>query len=385
MCAYEWMPMTTYGMLSTYPPTQCGLATFAAALSHALRTQQDRISVVAMADDSHATVPAEVDRLWVRGSADGARSVAAQLNTTDVAILQHEYGIFGGPDGVDVVDAMARVRVPLITVFHTVLEAPTPRQRFIIEDLAARSDSIVTMTASARQRLIVKYRVDATKIVVIPHGADATHITGAVPVRDNDRPVILTWGLLGAGKGIEWGIAAMALLADLNPRPIYRIVGKTHPKVVENEGERYRRGLEAQVAHDGLGDVVEFDARYLTVPDLQQIVAGADVVLLPYDSLDQVTSGVLVEAVTAGKPVISTRFPHAVELLSHGVGILVDRGNPEQIAHAVRRLVTDPKTARDMSAAARQVAPDLLWSTVAERYRDVAENLLTKTRVRISA
>jgi glycosyltransferase involved in cell wall biosynthesis len=377
--------MTTYGMLSTYPPTQCGLATFAAALSHALRTPHDRISVVAMVDDADASVPAGVDRLWVRGSANGARLAADQLNMADVVILQHEYGIFGGPDGVDVVDAMARVNVPVITVFHTVLEAPTPRQRFIIEDLAARSDAIVTMTSSARQRLVVKYRVDPSKIVVIPHGADATHITGTIPSRANDRPVVLTWGLLGEGKGIEWAIAALALLTDLDPQPVYKIVGKTHPKVVENEGERYRRGLETQVVRDGLGDLVEFDARYLTVPELQQIVAGADMVLLPYDSLDQVTSGVLVEAVTAGKPVISTKFPHAIELLSHGLGVLVDRGNPRQIADAIRRLVTDPALARDMSNAARQVAPTLLWSHVAEQYRDVAARLLTNTRVRISA
>ena len=377
--------MTTYGMLSTYPPTQCGLATFAAALSHALRTSHDRISVVAMVDDAAANVPAGVDRLWARGSANGAHLAADQLNLTDVVILQHEYGIFGGPDGVDVVDAMARVNVPVMTVFHTVLEAPTPRQRFIIEDLATRSDAIVTMTSSARQRLVVKYRVDASKIVVIPHGADATHITGTIPSRANDRPVVLTWGLLGEGKGIEWAIAAMAMLTDLHPQPVYKIVGKTHPKVVENEGERYRRGLERQVVRDGLGDLVEFDARYLTVPELQQIVAGADMVLLPYDSLDQVTSGVLVEAVTAGKPVISTKFPHAIELLSHGLGVLVDRGNPRQIADAIRRLVTDPALARDMSNAARQVAPTLLWSHVAEQYRDVASQLLTNTRVRISA
>lgn len=377
--------MTTYGMLSTYPPTQCGLATFTAALAQALRTNHDRTSVVAMADEPRAELPPWVDRFWVRGSANGARSTADYLNRADVVILQHEYGIFGGPDGVDVVDAMARVQVPVITVLHTVLEAPTPRQRFIIEDLGARSDAIVTMTASARQRLALKYDMDVSKVVVIPHGADASHLTGVAPDRVNDRPVILTWGLLGEGKGIEWGIAAMALLKDLDSQPVYRVVGKTHPKVLENEGERYRLGLESQVAREGLEDLVEFDARYLTIPELQRIVAGADVVLLPYDSRDQVTSGVLVEAVTAGKPVISTRFPHAIELLSHGVGILVDRGDAAQIANAVRRLVTDPALAREMSAAARQVAPDLLWSAVGKQYRDLTKRLLTKSRVRISA
>ena len=377
--------MTTYGLLSTYPPTQCGLATFAMALSHGLTTSQDHVSVVAMVDEHQAGFPNEVDHQWVRGSANGALYAAGHLNATDVVILQHEYGIFGGPDGGDVVEALDRVSVPVISVFHTVLEAPTPSQRFILEDLASRSDMIVTMTASARRRLMMKYRIEAEKIIVIPHGADETHFADHIHTSRNVRPTILTWGLLGAGKGIEWGIEAMALLTDLEPAPLYRIVGKTHPKVLENEGERYRHDLQALVKRRGIADRVEFDARYLTTPELQGIVASADVVLLPYDSRDQVTSGVLVEAVTAGKPVISTKFPHAIELLSQGLGILVDRADPTQIAHAIRRLVTEPEVAMGMAAAARRMAPELLWSTVAAQYRTVATRLLDSVQVRISA
>ncbi len=377
--------MTTYGMLSTYPPTQCGLATFAAALADSLITRQDRVSVVAMVDKPQTGFPAEVDLQWVRGSAEGAYETASRLNATDVVILQHEYGIFGGADGHDVVEVMNLVTVPVITVFHTVLETPTANQRFILEDLATRSNTIVTMTSTARHRLVTKYQVNAAKVVVIPHGADETHLTGRFRTRTNLRPTILTWGLIGSGKGIEWGISAMALLADIKPAPLYKIVGKTHPKVVENEGERYRESLMKQVSEKGLQDRVEFDARYLTIPELQEIVAGADIVLLPYDSKDQVTSGVLVEAITAGKPVISTRFPHATELLSGGMGILVERENPAQIAKAIRRLLTEPDTATEMAAAARRMAPELLWSAVADKYRDVAAHLMHTTKARISA
>lgn len=377
--------MTTYGMLSTYPPTQCGLATFAAALTDSLRTRQDRVSIVAMVDEPQRDLPSEVDHQWVRGEREGAGKTAARLNASDVVILQHEYGIFGGADGLDVVEAIGLVTVPVITVFHTVLEAPTPNQRFILEDLAARSNTIVTMTASARHRLVTKYRVNAAKVVVIPHGADATHLSARFRARTNLRPTILTWGLIGSGKGIEWGISAMAMLTDLAPSPLYKIVGKTHPKVLQNEGERYRESLQEQVKRGGLEGCVEFDARYLSIPELQEIVAGADVVLLPYDSKDQVTSGVLVEAVTAGKPVISTRFPHAIELLSSGMGILVERENPLQIAQAIRRLLTEPGTAKDMAAAARRMAPELLWSAVGDKYRDVAAHLLHTSRVAVSA
>lgn len=377
--------MTTYGMLSTYPPTHCGLATFAAALADSLMTRHDRVSIVAMVDEPQRGFPVEVEYQWVRGAKDGAHATAARLNTTDVVILQHEYGIFGGADGIDIVEAMNAITVPVITVFHTVLETPTANQRFILEDLAARSNTIVTMTSSARHRLVTKYQVNPAKVVVIPHGADETHLTGRFRACMSPRPTILTWGLIGSGKGIEWGISAMAMLADLTPAPVYKIVGKTHPKVLEQEGERYREGLQEQVRISGLQGQVEFDARYLTIPELQGIVAGADIVLLPYDSKDQVTSGVLVEAVTAGKPVISTRFPHAIELLSGGMGILVERENPGQIAQAIRRLLTEPETAQEMSAAARRMAPELLWSAVADKYRDVAAHLLHTSRVRISA
>lgn len=377
--------MTTYGMLSTYPPTQCGLATFAAALSDSLSTKRDRVSIVTIVDSPQITFPGEVDHQWVRGEQGGAERAADRLNATDIVILQHEYGIFGGADGVDVVEAIRRVNVPVITVFHTVLEAPTPHQRFILEDLAAQSDTIITMTASARHRLVSKYHVDAAKVVVIPHGADETHLTGRARSGTNARPTILTWGLIGSGKGIEWGISAMAMLTDLRPAPLYRIVGKTHPKVLEREGEHYRDRLTSLVGRGGLEDSVEFDSRYLSIPELQEIVAAADVVLLPYDSRDQVTSGVLVEAVTAGKPVISTRFPHATELLSGGMGILVDRENPVQIADAIRRLLTEPSTAREMAAAARRLAPELLWSAVADKYRDVAAHLQHTSRTRVSA
>jgi glycosyltransferase involved in cell wall biosynthesis len=197
--------------------------------------------------------------------------------------------------------------------------------------------------------------------------------------------VILSWGLLGEGKGLEWGIEAMSQLGDLDPVPEYHIVGGTHPKVIAWEGETYRRRLEADVARLGVADRVRFDARYLSTDELQRIVEAADIVLLPYDSVDQVTSGVLVEAITAGKPVVSTAFPHAVELLSGGMGLLVDRQDPTAIADAVRRLLTDPTLASQMSEDARRVTPDLLWPAVADRYRDLAATVSPADLVAMSA
>jgi len=319
-----------------------------------------------------------------------------------VAIVQHEYGIFGGRDGDDVLDVLAAVRVPVISVLHTVLTSPTPNQRRVLAGVVAASSVVVTMTQTARQRLLDGWDVDPGKVMVIAHGAEdnrapepghddvtrwedeggsreqaaaaPTTTTGA-PAR---RPTILTWGLLGPGKGIEWALEAMAELADLDPRPVYEVVGETHPRVVEWAGEAYREGLEAQVADLDLAGHVAFDGRYLDGPTLRSIVRAADIILLPYDSRDQVTSGVLTEAVVAGKPVVSTSFPHAVELLSSGAGLLVPQRDPGAISRALRTLLTDPALTAEMARTSRSLAPGLLWPAVAEQYVGVGEGLVAE-------
>jgi glycosyltransferase involved in cell wall biosynthesis len=168
----------------------------------------------------------------------------------------------------------------------------------------------------------------------------------------------------------------MALLRDLHPAPQYWVVGQTHPRVLELHGERYRDALVARVRRLAVGDSVHFDDRYLAEADLRRLVRLADVVVLPYDSRNQVTSGVLIEAIAAGKPVISTDFPHARELLSAGAGLLVARQDPTAIAAALRLVLTEPGRRAAMSAMARRLAPALLWPAVAEQYRETAAEVL---------
>lgn len=386
---------TSYGVLSTYPPTQCGLATFTSALVQSLRSPADVVGVVDIVDIASAPRSPEVRHQWVRGHHDGAESTATRLNGFDVVVVQHEYGIFGGPDGQDVLDVVRAVTRPVITVLHTVLVAPTLRQKAILDELILLSDIVVTMTVTAKERLIHRYLVDEDKIRVIPHGAIDPRIGGKATARleggqvgpraASNGPIILTWGLLGEGKGIEWGISAMAQLRDIRPAPRYHVVGETHPKVVERDGEAYRHGLEARARELSVDDVVTFDARYLATHQLSRLVREAEVILLPYDSREQVTSGVLVEAVTAGKPVVATAFPHAVELLSSGAGLLVERQNPEAIAAALRRVLTEPGLAEGLAAEADRLSPSLLWSSVAQQYRDLASSALDSESVRMSA
>jgi len=386
---------TSYGFLSTYPPTQCGLATFTSALVSSLRSPRDVVGIVDVVDVASSRRPAEVRHQWVRGQRGGAESAAARLNGFDIVLVQHEYGIFGGPDGQDVLDVVRAVTRPVITVLHTVLNTPTLRQKAILDELILLSDTVVTMTLTAKERLVHRYLVDGAKVMVIPHGAIDTRVGDQASARlsggrtaaraAGEGPIVLTWGLLGEGKGIEWGISAMAQLRDIHPAPRYHVVGQTHPKVLERDGEAYRYGLEARARALGVDDVVTFDARYLATGELGRLVQEADVILLPYDSREQVTSGVLVEAVTAGKPVISTGFPHAVELLSSGAGLLVERQNPAAIAAALRRVLTEPDLAGNLAAEADRLSPALLWSAVAQQYRDLASSALDTESDRVSA
>lgn len=361
------------GILSTYPPTQCGLATFSASLVQALRAIDTHVVVVSIVDGESTVRPDEVTHQWVRGSDGGAAACASILNRQDMVIIEHEFGIFGGQDGMHVLDVLHALVVPVVVVVHTVPAVPTEGQRAITQALIDGSARIVVMAETARQRLIAQYDADPLRIRMIPHGArDARHFAGPGLVSMvKAPPIILTWGLLGSGKGIEWGIEAMGLLTDLEPMPKYLIVGETHPKVLAREGESYRMHLQSLVRQLHLNGNVEFDARYVETSELLRIANSADVVLLPYDSTEQVTSGVLVEAVTLGKPVVSTGFPHAVELLSGGAGVIVERQDPAAIANAIRRILTEPELSQRMAAEALRIAPAMLWSAVATQYREL--------------
>ncbi|MEV6872095.1 glycosyltransferase [Amycolatopsis sp. NPDC051128] len=361
--------------MSTYPPTLCGLASFTASLRAAL--PPGSAGGVVRAVESPDTVGgAEVAGDLVAGSPSSHRAAAALLDRDDVAIVQHEYGIYGGADGEDVLRVLDLLRVPAIVVLHTVLSAPTPHQREVLNGVIAAAAAIVVMSETARARLVAGYDVPAGRLVVIPHGAPDTGGAAAVPHRSQHRQ-ILTWGLLGPGKGIEWGIEAMALLPAQWPEPRYLVAGRTHPKVLAQQGETYRRSLLLRTERLGVRDRVRFDSRYLAAASLGRLVARAEVVLLPYDSHDQVTSGVLIEAVTARTPVVATRFPHAVELLSGGAGRLVDHRDPAGIAHALQEILVDRAAAGRMVAAAGIAARDLGWASVATQYGRLGAELVS--------
>jgi len=365
----------SFGILSTYPPTACGLATFSAALAGGLSAHGAEVGVVRVADGSSTSSDRVVGEL-VNGSPGSVAAAAQLLSASDVAVIQHEYGVYGGPDGDEVLEVLAALRVPSIVIAHTILRAPAPHQRSVLEEVAAVADRVVVMSEAARDRLCAGFEVDPAKIVTIPHGAAVP--AGRVPAEPWRRPTLLTWGLLGPGKGIERVIDAMRSLHRLRVRPHYLVAGQTHPKVLALDGEAYRNARIAQAWHNGVAASVAFDDAYRDVPSLTTLVQSAAAVVLPYDSTDQVTSGVLVDAIAAGRPVIATAFPHAVELLASGAGIVVDHDDPDALARALHRVLTEPGLALAMAAEASRLAPSLGWPVVAGSIQGLADEVLAE-------
>lgn len=378
MTGYTARSGPTIGMVSTYPPTTCGLATFTSSLRNAiseLRGSTDTLPVVSVVDVPGETSE-EVIYEHLNGDAGSLAAAVARLNQCDVVLIQHEYGIYGGSDGVEVLSLIDGLTVPTVVTLHTVPHSPTPPQKAILEAIVGSTSRTVLMSNAASLRLVNGYDVDPSRIRVIPHGANPDLAGPSAP--QGERPVVLSWGLIGPGKGLETAIAAFARLGEVTRRPRYVILGDTHPKVKALQGDRYLEGLVAQAEQAGVSDIVEFDNRYLDRESLVEMVRSVDMVLIPYDSREQVTSGVLVEAVAAGKPVVATAFPHAVELLGTGAGIVVPHEDPSAMAAAMRRILNDPDLARQMGETARSVGSAMYWPVVAASYESLFDELITE-------
>ncbi len=367
---------TRVGFLSSALPTPCGLATFTAALGGSMAQRGLDVGVIRVMDtldDDDATG----DDLPVWGrlvalESSSRRAAVRALNDCDVVVVQHEYGLYGGQDGSEVVRVLEGVVVPVITILHTILASPTRHQRDVLNEVIRRSHDVVVMSTYAATTLRAANFIGATPVHVIAHGAQAVLDEKRTLV--NETPEVLSWGLLGPGKGIEWVIDALAMLKDCRPLPHYTIAGRTHPKVLARQGDAYRDSLRRRVEANGVGPMVTFDDSYRDLASLQRLIQQADLVVLPYDSLDQATSGVLVDAVAAGRPVVATAFPHALELLSSGAGIIVPQRNPPALAAAIRSVLEDPDRASAMASAARARAPELSWDAVARHFGDLVTN-----------
>jgi glycosyltransferase involved in cell wall biosynthesis len=350
-------------------------------LAKELEQEGNIVSLVRVLDRREDPSPSRIPVIGqlIASEPDTIDSSVRVLNQCDVVIIQHEYGLYGGADGQDVLKVMHKLRAPTIVVLHTVLSSPTQHQREVLNDVLCSVDVAVVMTESAARTLQEGFEVGDTPVCVIPHGA--TVVANLRRRRDVLRPTALTWGLLGPGKGIEWVIDSLVGLKELVPTPLYIVAGRTHPKVLARDGEQYRQGLAQRALDLGVSHMVHFDNTYRDLLSLTSLIETADVVVLPYDSKDQATSGVLVDAIAAGKPVIATRFPHAVEQLGSGAGILVHRKDSDALGAALTEFFSNSVLAEQMAREARRLALGLSWECVGRQYAGLNELLFGRIDV----
>ena len=294
------------------------------------------------------------------------------FNNADVLCVQHEFGIYGGTAGSHVLALLKEVRMPVVTTLHTVLRDPNPAQRKVMEELVRRSDRVVVMAHKGAEMLREIYGVPEAKTDIIPHGIPD------IPLADTrlhkaqfgveGRMVLLTFGLLGPGKGIEHVIEALPEIVRRHPSVVYLVLGATHPHLVARDGESYRLGLERLAEERGVKEHVIFYNRFVSLDDLKEFIGATDIYVTPYLNEQQITSGTLAYVFGAGKAVVSTPYWHAQELLAEGRGKLVPFRNPQGIADGVCEFLDDPALMERTRRAAYEMGRATIWPAVAQRY-----------------
>ena len=366
------------GIVGTYPPTRCGIATFTADVESSLSHNGATTTVVPVEPGGSA-----IDR----DSRDSYIRAAHRVNELgcDVVLIEHEFGIFGGVAGSHILAFVEQLTAPYVLTLHTVLPKFTQEQMHVLHKLCRRAAAVTVFTSTARRLMVEQELVRAANVHVVPHGAPpelyapidepAARRLLSLP---RDVPVMSTFGLLSEGKGVEDAIEALALLRTEHPDLHYVVAGRTHPEVVRHDGERYRESLLALVTDLGLEDRVSFVDRFLELDELAALLGISDVLCTPYHGGDQSVSGVLTFALAAGCPIASTPYRYACDVLADGAGILVDFHNQEQLAEAIHKLLgPSGDSARE---AAREASARLSWPMVGAELLSVLQQA-TRTTV----
>lgn len=369
--------------LGDYVPRLCGIATFTHDLCEAVsKAAPESECYVGAVNDRAAgyDYPERVRFQLLEKDIDAYRRAADYLNfnNADVLCVQHEFGIYGGPAGSHLLALLKEVRMPVVTTLHTILSKPDATQRRVMDALAQRSERIVVMARKGSEILQETYSVPLSKIDVIPHGIPD------IPFQSSElskaqfgvegRAVLLTFGLLGPGKGIEHAIEALPEIVRAHPEVVYLVLGATHPHLLAREGERYRRSLEWLAEERGVKEHVIFYNRFVSPEDLREFICATDIYVTPYLNEAQITSGTLAQVFGAGKAVVSTPYWHAQELLAEGRGSLVPFGDSAAIARSVVNYLDQPALLQQTSQKAWEAGRDMIWPAVAERYLETFQH-----------
>ena len=366
--------------VSTYPPEACGLATFTKDLADAVDLAAGlpvstvaAIEKISGVDETDARITHVIDN-----DLPGAYRFAAEAvndGPGNVVSLQHEFGLYSGAWGSDVLDFMEQCTKPIVTTLHTLLPDPAPLPLRLIRKIASRSRSVVVMTQIAARLLVEVYGVDSHRVKVIPHGVPQVPFgrDGSSKARLGlaGRRLICTFGLINRGKGLEHMVRGMRDVVVACPDALYLIVGTTHPQVRRQEGESYREELQTQAEALGLREHVRFVNRYLDLPDLLSLLQACDVFVTPYPGKDQIASGTIAYAMAIVGAVVSTPYLYAQEVLAGGRGIIVPFSDSSAMAEAAVRLLTDDRLRAKTRWRAYQYVRQMFWPTVGKRYLDL--------------
>ncbi|MET0546628.1 MAG: glycosyltransferase family 4 protein [Caulobacterales bacterium] len=389
--ANDEMPaqLNRIALIGSFPPRRCGIATFTADVMASLKQASPNIEceVVAVSEPQDPTTYDASVRHVIRQDVESDYVTAARrLNAsrTDVICIQHEFGIFGGPAGDYLLSLTNALRRPVVTTFHTVLERPDNDQRRVMNALLRRSSRVIVMAARGARILIDVYNADPEKIAVCPHGApDVPHEDTArfkTMFGFDGRDVMLTFGLLSPGKGIETVIRAMPKIIQRDPKALYVVLGATHPHLVRREGEAYRATLTALADELGVSEHVRFINEYVQTPRLLEYLGAADIYVTPYLNEAQITSGTLAYAIALGKPVVSTPYWHAAEVVTPDIGVLAPFGDVDAFAEALSGLLEDADRRKHCSTAAYLSGRRTTWARSGHRYVDAFEDSLEEWR-----
>lgn len=378
-------------VIGNYLPRQCGIATFTTDLSQSLIRElliEENLVNIAMDDIPQGyNYPPQVKFRIRQDIREDYFWAADYLNANqyEAAILQHEFGIFGGEDGSHIINMIKFLKMPVITTLHTVLDKPTDGQFRVIKELAKYSDRLIVMNKKAIEILSEVYDIDEKQIVYIPHGIPDSVFERPGLHNDmfdlGDRDVILTFGLLSPGKGIESMIKSMPSIVEEHPNTVYVILGQTHPHILEHHGDSYRDGLNKLVKELGMENHVVFHNQFVKIETLVQYIQTAKVYAIPYLNKQQITSGTLAYAVGMGTPVVSTPFWHAEELLADGRGILVSFNDSEEMAKQINYLLSHSHEREVMRFKGYQHGRSMVWREVAKKYLHLVAELKEGKRI----
>lgn len=379
-----------FAFISTYPQQKCGIGTFTNNLIDSIaenfgyKDLIPNIYVVAICDkeppyDYPPEVSFVVNQNIQRDYVAAAKYI--NYNKVDVCILEHEFGIFGGENGVYILSLISRLEVPLIVTFHTVIREPTYIQKVIVQELSQRAEKVVVMSQKAVKFLLDVYNLDEKKIEVIEHGVPVGKVFHRDAVREKfnftNKIVLLTFGLLSRNKGIETVIKALPKVVEKHKNLLYIVLGNTHPKIVSKYGEEYREYLLRLVKEYGIENYVYFYKNFLPEDLLMEYLYATDIYITPYLNEAQITSGTLSYAIGAGAAVISTPYWHAQELLAEGRGILFDFNNHEQLADILIDLLGNPEKIEQLREAATKYGNNLKWPKIGAKYIKVAKSAIS--------